>query len=55
MCTLHGAASDIQRRCKPAIDAEMCAAYRTADDVDDGVDGADLVEMHLLDGHGVDA
>ena len=25
-----------------------------ADDVDDGVDGADFVEVHLLDGHGVD-
>ena len=32
----------------------MFTSHGRADDIDDGVDGADLVELDLLDGHGMD-
>ena len=49
----YGAAADVERRREPAIDAERFAAGRRADDIDNGVDGADLVKVNLLDGNGV--
>ena len=51
MCTLNRAAADIQGRGHPAIDAEMRASHGRTDDVDNGVDRADFVEVNLLDGH----
>jgi hypothetical protein len=51
---LDGAAADIEGCGNPAIDAEEFGPGGGADDVDDGVDGADLVEMNPLDGDGVD-
>ena len=51
--TVNCAAADVERRRQPAIDAEMRASDRRADNVDNRVDRADLVEVHLLDGHGM--
>ena len=43
----HGRAND-------SFDAEQVEADRRADDVGDGIDGADFVEVHLLDRAAVD-
>ena len=53
MGALDGTAADVEIRSQPAINAEMRAPHGRADDIDDGVDGADFVEVNLLDGHGV--
>ena len=52
--TQFQARAHVERRAEPARRAERLAAGGGADNVDDGVDGADLVEMHLLDGNGMD-
>ena len=44
----HPSPSGHDRRVQ-ALDAEGLEARRAPDDVDDGVDGADLVEVHALD------
>ena len=49
-----GAAADVEGRGEPAIDAEGFGSGGGADDVDDGVDCADLVEVDLFDGDGMD-
>ena len=53
MCAFDCAAAHIQWRRNPAIDAEGFAARGGAVDVDDGVDGADFVEVDFLDGNGM--
>ncbi len=55
VCAFHSAAADVERRSKPAVDAECSAAGSSADDIDDGVDRADLVEVNRFEGNGVDA
>jgi hypothetical protein len=49
-----GAAADVEGRGEPAVDGEGLGSGGGADDVDDGVDGTDLVEVDLFDGDGVD-
>ena len=46
---IHHAAADVQRRADDAIGAETIRARNRADDVDDRVERADLVQMNLLD------
>ena len=46
-------AAHVEGRGKPAIDAESLAAGGGADDIDDGVDRADFVEVDFLDGNGM--
>lgn len=55
MRTIHGAASYVERRCQPTIDLQLRAADSAADKIDNGIHGANLVEMHLLDRHGMNA
>ena len=47
---MHHPAADVQRRADDAIGAEPLEREHRADDVDDRVERADLVQMHLLDG-----
>ena len=54
MLALDGAAADVEGRGEPAIDAENLCSGGGADDVDDGVDRADLVEVDFFDGDGMD-
>ena len=49
-----GSAADIERRREPAINAEPLRANGGADDVDDGIYGADFMKMHALDGDSMD-
>ena len=51
---LDGAAPDVQRRRDDVVDAEPLHREHDADDVDDGVDGADFVQVNLVDRHVVD-
>ncbi len=48
---LHHAASDVDRRHDHAIHAQAVEGVHGADDVDDRVERADLVQVHLLDRH----
>ena len=50
---VHGAAARIDGRDEDLLDFEIVEADRRADDIDDGIDGADLVEMHVLERHAV--
>ena len=51
---LHHAAADVQRRADDAIGTEPLHRKDGADDVDDRVERADLVQMNLLDRNLVD-
>ncbi len=51
----HGAASNVELRRHPAIDAKRRGACGCANDVHDGVDRADLVKVDLLNGNGMNA
>ena len=55
MGAVYGAAADVERRGEPAVHFEVLAADCGADDVDDGVDGSDFVEVNAFDGHRMDA
>ena len=48
MRALNRAAADVQRRRKPAIHAKRCASGRRAHNIDNRVDGADLMKVHTL-------
>ena len=50
---LHHAAADVDRRHDDAIGLEPFDREHGADDVDDRVEGADFVQMHLVDRHAV--
>jgi hypothetical protein len=50
----NGSAAHVERRRKPAIHAERLGARGGADNIDDGVHRAHLVEVHLFDGDGMD-
>jgi hypothetical protein len=54
MLANDGAAANVERRSHPAIDAERFAAGRGANNIDDGIDGPDLVKVHALNGNGMD-
>ncbi len=43
------AAADVQRRADPFIDAQCFCGHGGANDIDDGIDSSDLVEMDLFD------
>ena len=47
-------AADVQRRHDDPVGAEPFDREHRADDVDDGIEGADLVQVHPLDRHLVD-
>ena len=47
----HHAAAHVERRADNTICSDPLEREHDADDVENGVEGADLVEMHLLDGH----
>jgi hypothetical protein len=49
-----GAAADVDGRAVPGADVEMMDARAGGDDIDDGVHGADLVEVDVVDGDVVD-
>ena len=51
---VHRAATDVERRRDHVVDAEPLEGVHRSDDVDDRVEGADLVEMDLLDRRVVD-
>ena len=51
---IHHAAADVERRRDNSIDAEPFQREDGADDVDNGVERADFVKVHLADGHLVD-
>jgi len=48
---LHRAAADVQRRAHDPVRADPLEGEHDADDVDDRVEGADLVQVDLLDRH----
>ena len=50
MSRVHHAAADVQRRAHDAIGAEPFEREHGADDVDDRVERADLVQVHLSPG-----
>ena len=50
----HRSAADVQRRRDHVVDAEPLERVHRADDVDDRVERADLVQMHPLDRRVVD-
>ena len=54
MGALDGAAPHVEGRRDPTIDGEEFGSGGGADDVNDGVDGADFVEVNALNGDGVD-
>ena len=51
MSLLHHAATDIERRTDNAIGFEPFEREDRADDVDDRIERANLVQMNLLDGN----
>ncbi len=51
MRRLHHSATNIERRRHDAVGAEPLQGVHGADDVDDGVEGADFMEVDLLDRH----
>ena len=51
MRRLHHPAADVERRADDAVCGRPLHRVHDADDVDDGVEGADLVQMDFLDGH----
>ena len=51
---LDGAAADVQRRRDDVVDAEPLEREHGADDVDDRVERADLVQVDVVDRHVVD-
>ena len=51
---LHHARTQVQRRRDDIVDAEPLEPEHRADDVDDRVDGPDLVQVDLVDRHLVD-
>lgn len=53
MLANDGSASHVEGRCKPAVGAEQLSANGGADDIDNGVDRADLVKVNLPNGNGV--
>ena len=53
MGALDGAAADVEGRSDPAVHGEEFGSGGGANNVDDGVDGADFMEVDALDGHGV--
>ena len=55
MVTMHRAAADIHVRHIHALNAQQIKPVTGADDVTDGVDGADFVEMHALQLDAMDA
>src|SRR5713101_9805715 len=54
MRAFHRAAADVERRTNPTRDSKRCASCRGADDIHDGVHGADLVEVDLFHGNVMD-
>src|ERR1019366_2451527 len=54
MRALHRSAADVERGADNLVYAQGFCPYGGADDVDHGVNRADLVEVDLLDGSGVD-
>ena len=50
---LHRSAAHIQRRSQPAVHAQRRASRRRAHDIHDRVHRAHFVEVHLLDGNGM--
>ena len=52
---VHRAAADVHRRAVHLGDVELVKGDAGADDIGDGIDGADLVEMDFLDRDVVDA
>jgi hypothetical protein len=50
----HHPSAHVQRRHDDAPGTEPLDREDRADDVDDGVEGPDLVQVHALDGHLVD-
>jgi hypothetical protein len=51
---LHHAAADVQRRGLDVFDAEPLEAEHGAHNIDDRIEGTDLVQVHLLDRRAVD-
>ena len=51
----HHAAADVERRHDNAVGVEPLEREHGADNVDDGIDGANFVEVHLVDRHAMDA
>ena len=51
MRRMDHSAADVERRADDRVGAEPLQPEHRADDVDDRVEGADFVEMHLLDRH----
>ena len=51
VCTVHHAAADVERGRDDPVGAKPLEREHRADDVDDRVEGADLVKMHFLDRH----
>jgi hypothetical protein len=51
---VHGAAAHIDGRAVDLVDAEQIEGEARADDVADGIDRADFVEVHLFYGDAVD-
>jgi len=47
----HRSAPDVQRRRDDPLRPELLQAVHRADDIDDGVDGADFVEVDAVDRH----
>ena len=54
MRRLHHAASDVDRRHDHVVHAQAVEGVHRADDVDDRVERADLVQVHFLDRHLMD-
>ena len=54
MRRLHHPAADVQRRADHAVGIRPLHSVHDADDVDDRVERADLVQVHLVDGHLMD-
>ena len=51
MLANDSSAAYVEARREPAIDTEGLASCSSADDIDNGVDCAHLVEMHLFQRH----
>ena len=49
MGALDGASTDIQGRTQPLVDGERLGSDGGANDIDHGIDGADLVKVDLVD------
>jgi len=51
---VNGSAAYVERGCKPSVHTERLGPSRGADNVNDGIHRANLVEVNLFDGHGMD-